>query len=43
MDAVSNVLKNVPGVDPRPNQRMQAFSGMNDGPVSVATADWTAC
>ncbi|SCV73303.1 BQ2448_7229 [Microbotryum intermedium] len=33
----ANVLSKIPGVDPRPAQRMQAFSGRNDGPAKIAS------
>ena len=33
---IEQTLAKVPGVDPRVNQRMQFFSGLNDGPASTA-------
>ena len=33
---IKNVLEQVPGVDPRVEQRSQFFSGLNDGPASTA-------
>ena len=36
MHSVHEVLTKVPGVDPRVNQRMQFFSGLNEGPANTA-------
>jgi catalase len=33
---VQDALSKIPGVDPRVSQRMQFFSGMNDGPATTA-------
>jgi len=33
---VQKVMEQVPGADPRPSQRMSAFSGMNDGAATTA-------
>ncbi|GAA6037196.1 hypothetical protein JCM8097_008782 [Rhodosporidiobolus ruineniae] len=33
----ATVLSKIPGVDPRPAQKAQAFSGLNDGPASIAS------
>jgi catalase len=34
---IQDVLSKIPGVDPRVSQRMQFFSGMNDGPAKTAS------
>jgi hypothetical protein len=34
--AVQNILERIPGVDPRVMQRMEAFSGLNEGPAATA-------
>ncbi|KAK8853031.1 hypothetical protein IAR55_003732 [Kwoniella newhampshirensis] len=34
---VQDVLEKVPGVDPRPLQRSQFFSGLNEGPAATAS------
>ncbi|WWD19442.1 hypothetical protein CI109_103902 [Kwoniella shandongensis] len=34
---VQDVLEKVPGVDPRPVQRSQFFSGLNEGPAATAS------
>jgi len=34
---LQNALEAVPGVDPRPIQRSQFFSGLNDGPAHTAS------
>ncbi|TBU52607.1 catalase [Dichomitus squalens] len=33
---IQDTLAQIPGIDPRVNQRMQFFSGMNDGPAKTA-------
>lgn len=33
---IQNTLEAIPGVDPRPVQRSQFFSGLNDGPAHTA-------
>lgn len=35
--AETAVLSKIPGADPRPAQKAQAFSGMNDGPAVTAS------
>ena len=34
---IQDTLQKVPGVDPRPMQRSQFFSGMNEGPAETAS------
>ncbi len=34
---VKEALTAIPGVDPRPEQRAQFFSGLNDGPAATAS------
>ena len=34
---IQDTLTKVPGVDPRPSQRSQFFSGLNDGPAATAS------
>lgn len=36
-NAETAVLSKIPGADPRPAQKAQAFSGMNDGPAVTAS------
>jgi catalase len=33
---IQNTLEAIPGLDPRPVQRSQHFSGMNEGPANTA-------
>lgn len=33
---IQDTLAKIPGVDPRVSQRMQFFSGLNDGPAKTA-------
>lgn len=34
---IQDTLTKIPGVDPRPMQRAQFFSGMNEGPAATAS------
>lgn len=36
-DFIKDTLTKVPGVDPRPTQRSQFFSGLNEGPAATAS------
>ncbi|CED83116.1 catalase [Phaffia rhodozyma] len=36
-DFAKSILSNIPGADPRPTQRSQTFSGLNDGPAMTAS------
>lgn len=36
-DFIKDTMEKIPGVDPRPGQKMTTFSGMNDGPAETAS------